>query len=157
MNGGIDLKLAEALILRADLQRRVEQIRARLYNNVMVQEGEKPSEDPDALLKEFLATRNELTNIIKRINKTNNITKFNEDWVLSDALVEKEALLDKRNMLTNLAERASYKQDRYSQTEIKSIATINVKEIQKEVDRLSKEYRKLDTKIQGLNWLTDLI
>ena len=98
-----------------------------------------------------------LTEIIKRINKSNNNTSFNNDWMLSDALVEKEALLDKRNTLANLAEQASYKQDRYSKTEIKSIATINVREIQKEVDKLSKEYRELDTKIQGLNWLTDLI
>ena len=71
--------------------------------------------------------------------------------------VEKEALLNKRNTLANLAEQASYRQDRYSKTEIESIATINVREIQKEVDKLSKEYRELDTKIQGLNWLTDLI
>lgn len=151
------MKLAEALILRADLQKRIEQLRSRLYNNVLVQEGEEPSEDPEVLLKEFHRTQNELTEIIKRINKTNNETSFNKDWKLSDALVEKEALLDKRNMLASLAEQASYKQDRYSKTEIRSLATINVKEVQKDVDKLAKEYRELDTRIQGLNWLTDLI
>lgn len=147
----INLKLAEALILRADLQKRIEQIRSRLYNNVLVQEGKEPSEDLKELLNEYLASQKDLTEIIKRINKSNNNTSFNNDWMLSDALVEKEALLDKRNNLANLAEQASYKQDRYSKTEIKSIATINVREIQKEVEKLSKEYRELDTKIQGLN------
>lgn len=34
------MKLAEALNLRADLQRRVEQLRMRLAQNAKVQEGE---------------------------------------------------------------------------------------------------------------------
>ena len=40
------MKLAEALILRADIQKWIEQVRNRLYNNVLAQEGELPSEDP---------------------------------------------------------------------------------------------------------------
>lgn len=82
---------------------------------------------------------------------------YNEEWTLSDALVERDILLDKRAVLASSVERASFRHDRYSQTEIKYISTINVKEIQKEVDKLSKEYRELDTKIQGLNWSTELI
>ena len=49
--GGDNLKLAEALLLRADLQKRIEQIKSRLKNNIMVQEGEAPSEEPEDLLK----------------------------------------------------------------------------------------------------------
>jgi len=46
------MKLAEALANRADLQRRVEQVRARLQNSALVQEGESPPEDPQELLEE---------------------------------------------------------------------------------------------------------
>lgn len=151
------MKLAEALLLRADLQKRIEQIKSRLKNNIMVQEGEAPSEEPEDLLKEFLNNQKELATIIKRINKTNNTTLYNEEWTLSDALVERDILLDKRSVLASSVERASFRLDRYSKTEIKYVSTINVKEIQKEVDKLSKQYRELDTKIQGLNWSTDLI
>lgn len=151
------MKLAEALLLRADLQKRIEQIKSRLKNNIMVQEGEAPSEEPEDLLKEFLSSQKELATIIKRINKTNNTTLYNEEWTLSDALVERDILLDKRSVLASSVERASFRLDRYSKTEIKYVSTINVKEIQKEVDKLSKQYRELDTKIQGLNWSTDLI
>ena len=49
------MKLAEALQERADLNRRIEQLRYRLSNNVLVQEGEKPLEDPTALLEELAA------------------------------------------------------------------------------------------------------
>lgn len=151
------MKLAEALLLRADLQKRIEQIKSRLKNNIMVQEGEAPSEEPEDLLKEFINSQKELATIIKRINKTNNTTLYNEEWTLSDALVERDILLDKRSVLASSVERASSRHDRYSKTEIKYVSTINVKEIQKEVDKLSKQYRELDTKIQGLNWSTDLI
>lgn len=151
------MKLAEALILRSDLQKRLEQLKMRLRNNVLIQEGDSPSEDPNYLLKEFMDIQEELSSLIKRINKTNNSTKFAEDLLLSDALVEREALLERRSILSTIASEASIKQDRYSKTEIKYISIIDVKEIQKEVDRISKEYRELDTKIQGLNWNIDLI
>lgn len=150
------MKLAEALILRADLQKRIEQIRSRLTNNILIQEGELPSEEPRELLKEFFSTQEELCEIIKRINRTNHITKFNDEWMLSDSLVERDIMFERRTLLANLVEQASFKQDRYSRTEIKYVSTINVKEIQKEVDKLSKRYRELDTEIQGLNWTTDL-
>ena len=155
------MKLAEALILRADLQKRIEQLKNRLKNNVMVQEGDEPSEDPEILLKEFEDCQFELTDIIKRINKTNNETMFNETmfnekWTLADALAERDGLWEKRLVLSHVAEVASIKQDRYSRTEIKYISTVNVKELQKEIDKLSKEYREFDTKIQGLNWTIDL-
>ncbi len=151
------MKLAEALILRADLQKRLEQVRVRLYNNVLTQEGESPSEDPNSLLKEFMALQKELTSIIKAINRTNNNTVFHGNMMLSEALVERDAILSKRSLLSSAAERASEKQDRYSRTEIKNVSTIDVREFQKEADELSKEYRELDTRIQALNWNVDLI
>ena len=151
------MKLAEALILRADLQKRMEQIRNRLRNNILIQEGEDPSEDPEILFQEFINTQKELTEIIKKINKTNNTTKFNEKWMLSDALVERDALIQRRSIYSSAVDQASERTDRYSRTEIKYVSTINVKEYQKEVDKLSKEYRELDTKIQGLNWNIDLV
>ncbi|MCD0161136.1 hypothetical protein IHN63_07420, partial [Deinococcus sp. 6YEL10] len=47
------MKLAEALIERADLQKRAAQLEERLVKNLLVQEGEAPAEDPQALLREF--------------------------------------------------------------------------------------------------------
>lgn len=151
------MKLAEALILRADLQKRMEQVRNRLYNNVLIQEGELPSEDPNALLKEFMLLQDQLTTIIKAINMTNNNTKFDDKLMLSEALVERDAILVKRNILTGAADRASEKPDRYSRTEIKSVSTIDIKKYQNEADKLSKEFREFDTKIQSMNWNIDLL
>ncbi len=44
------MKLAEALALRGDILKRLEQIRARLLRNAKVQDGDSPAEDPAALL-----------------------------------------------------------------------------------------------------------
>lgn len=151
------MKLAEALILRADLQKRMEQVRNRLYNNVLTQEGELPSENPDTLLKEFMSLQGELTDIIKAINRTNNNTPFNDDMTLADALVERDSIMARRNLLATAAERASEKQDRYSRAEIKNVSTIDVGAFQNQADKLSKEFRELDTRIQSLNWNVDLI
>lgn len=151
------MKLAEALILRADMQKRLEQIRNRLYNNVIVQEGEEPSENPEDLLKEFIFLQDDLNNIIKSINRTNNNTPFNDKMSLADALVERDSILSKRSLFSGAAGLASQRQDRYSRTEIKNVSTIDIKEYQRQADELAKEYRELDTKIQGLNWNIDLL
>ena len=45
------MKLAEALSIRKDLQKRIEQLKSRLENTVKVQEGEQPAENPEDLLK----------------------------------------------------------------------------------------------------------
>ena len=47
------MKLAEALQLRTGLQKRISQLSSRLCNNATVQEGEKPAEDPAALMEEY--------------------------------------------------------------------------------------------------------
>ena len=43
------MKLAEALLLRADLQKRVSSIRERIQQNARIQEGDTPEEDPQVL------------------------------------------------------------------------------------------------------------
>ena len=49
----IKMKLAEALQERADLNRRIEQLNARLYRNSKVQQGRNPEEDPAELISEL--------------------------------------------------------------------------------------------------------
>lgn len=40
------MNLAEALILRADCQKRIAQLKARLLTNAKIQEGDAPAETP---------------------------------------------------------------------------------------------------------------
>jgi len=150
------MKLAEALIQRADAQKRVEQLRNRLSRSAKVQEGEQPPEDPQELLAEIDTVITELTRLIQQINRTNASTNFDDNRTLTDALAERDTLMLRRGMLTTLIN-ASQPQMRYGRAEIKELPTVNVAEIQQQVDDVSRQYRELDTAIQQMNWTIDLI
>ena len=92
------MKLAEALILRADLQKRIDQLRVRLNNNAKVQENDEPSEKPEDLLNELDSNINQLKVLIKQINKTNCITISNGQ-TLADLIAERDTLTLKSNIL----------------------------------------------------------
>ena len=141
------MKLAEALILRADIQKRIEQLKSRLADNAKVQEGEKPSEEPKALLAELDALTGELERLIVRINLTNCTAKAD-----GKSLTE---LIAKRDVLTLKA--SAQKVEIYSRSEIKILSTVDVAALQKQVDELARQIRQLDTTLQGANWQTDLI
>ena len=75
------MKLAEALQERADLNKKISDLRGRLNQNSLVQEGEKPNEDPAVLMQELEATIARLQQLIKDINLTNCATIVNQDRV----------------------------------------------------------------------------
>ena len=151
------MKLAEALILRADCQKRIEQLKQRLLRSAKVQEGESPPEDPSTLLEELNAAIDELTDLIKRINQTNSQTSFENEENLTDALADRDTMLLKRNAYSSLVQAAATKENWYSRSEIKYFSTVNVAQLQRQVDRMSRDYRQLDTQIQQANWNTELV
>ena len=150
------MKLAEALILRADHQRRLEGLRERLVRSAKVQEGESALEDPALLLREVNDLLMQLTHLIQRINRTNSRCLVDGQKTLSDALAERDVLGLKRSVLHSLVQATGIKIDRYSKSELKFFATVNVRELQREIDGIAQAYRELDTKIQSINWSTDL-
>ena len=150
------MKLAEALILSADLQKRIDQLRVRLNNNAKVQENDEPSEKPEDLLNELDSNINQLKVLIKQINKTNCVTISNGQ-TLADLIAERDTLTLKSNILRGFLNIAGQKVNLYSTTEIKIMSTVDVPALQKELDLLSKKIRETDTELQQANWLTELI
>ena len=150
------MKLAEALILRADLHKRIDQLRVRLNNNAKVQENDEPSEKPEELLNELDNNINQLKILIKQINKTNCVTVSNGQ-TLADLIAERDTLTLKSNILRGFLNIAGQKVNLYSTTEIKIMSTVDVPALQKELDLLSKKIRETDTELQQANWLTELI
>ncbi len=150
------MKLATALSERADLQKRISELSIRLNNNAKVQEGEKPAEEPKMLLEELNRDFVRLEELIARINHTNNVTEI-DGKTLTDYIAKRDCLKQKISIMRSFLDRSSEKVARYSKTEIKIMSTIEVADIQKEVDALSKELRETDERIQELNWTTELI
>ena len=150
-----DMKLAEALNQRADLQKRIAQLRERLSNNVKVQEGDEPAENPEDLFKELDGSLKELESLIVRINRTNQETVW-EGKTLTAMIAEKDILSLRLSVLRSVLDAANVRSDRYSRNEIKFVRTVDVNAIQKQVDDLSRDLRELDSKLQQANWMTDL-
>ena len=151
------MKLAEALILRADYQKRIEQVKKRIILSVKIQEGEKPPEDAENLITELNTLYEQLTELVQKINKTNSLTVFQGGKSLTDVLAERDKYALKRDALTSIVEAASIRQDRYTKSEVKYIRMVDVAEIQRRIDHLAKEYRTLDTQIQEANWKTEVL
>ena len=150
------MKLAQALILRADTQKRLEQLKGRLLDNAKIQENERPSEDPKLLLKELDRLSDELFRLILAINLTNSSAKF-EGVSLTEMIAKKDTLSQKASVLRDFAKSASQKVDLYSNSEIKILSSVDVATLQKQIDELSKEIRELDMKLQEANWQVDLV
>ena len=150
------MKLAEALQERADLNRKITSLRGRLENVVLVQEGEEPVENPRELLGELDESVARMEYLMAAINHTNDVTEA-DGMTLTQLIAKKDALMLKVSAYKDLVQEAGYNTSRARGTEIKVIPAVKVPEIQKKIDRMSKEIRTLDNLLQESNWTKDLV
>ncbi len=151
------MKLAEALANRADLQKRLEQMRGRLAQSALVQENESPPEDPQELLAETGRLLDELEGLIGRINRTNLGATLDEGTTLTAALARRDALALRYGLLGSLVNAASDRLPRYGRAEIRTLPTVEVAPLRRQMDEVARERRELDTRIQETNWTTELM
>ena len=147
--------LAEALARRAEAQDRLNKLQDRLVQGAMIQEGDTPVEDPAAMLEEAAALLQEIETLVRRINHTNAQTEF-EGATLTDAIARRDALLRSRRLYAAVADAATMTGARFSRSEVRFVPAVDVKALRDMAYSASKAYRELDTKIQQLNWTTQL-
>ncbi len=150
------MKLANALMERAELQTKIRQLGNRLMNNAQVQDGEVPAEDPVFLLRELDDAYAALEALIARINRTNSETLVKGES-LTVLLARRDCLAGKNEKLREFSGAASALVSRRTVGEIKIKSTVEVPSLQKKIDALSKELRELDALIQETNWTTELL
>lgn len=150
------MKLAEALSLRADLQKTIAQLKSRLKECSKVQEGDDPSENPDEVLALLEKKFPELENLIYRINYTNMHT--NSDGMnLTRMITQKDVLTLRISALREVLHYVVERETRFTRSEIKYIRYLDIAKLRKQIDSLSQELRLLDVKLQSLNWSTELL
>lgn len=159
---GVEIvKLAEALSLRANSVRRIEQLRSRIVSNARYQEGEDPAEDAAALLAEADEMLVQYETLIRRINRTNAATSIGADGTLTDALARRDALRLRHSVLTAAADAAvGNNQPAYARqlrSELKMLSALPVSELRTHADDIAREWRDLDVRIQRSNWEVDLL
>ncbi len=150
------MKLAEALQERSDLNKKISDLQGRLTQNSLVQEGEAPNENPIILMQELEGAITRLQQLIKNINLTNCETIV-EGRSLTQIIAEKDGAIIRLSAYRELADSASSINYRTRGSEIKMVTTVNVSELQKTADKISREIRTLDNLLQSTNWTVDLI
>ncbi|WP_244870864.1 DIP1984 family protein [Catellatospora sp. IY07-71] len=160
--GGMTVKLAEALALRADAVRRADQLRARIVGSARYQEGEEPAEDAQALLAEVAGALDELEALISRINRTNATVRTVHGLTLTEALARRDVLRLRHSVVTAAADAAAGRDQRgiavrQLRSELKMLSALSVADLRAEADRLARDIREVDVDIQRANWEADLL
>ena len=150
------MKLAEALQERADLNKKVDELRRRLDHVLLVQEGEEPAESPAELLMELDGALARLEYLMAAINLTNCRTKIN-GRTLTEIIAQKDMLMVKLSAYRDLVYTAGQSTERARGTEIKVKALLKASELQKIADQTARDVRQLDNALQETNWKTKLI
>jgi hypothetical protein len=101
------MKLAEALVLRADRQKRIEQLRERLKISALIQEGDEPPENPQRLQEELERLFGQLETLISAINRTNIQVVLPNGKTVTEALAQRDILRLCGSVLHGVAEIAS--------------------------------------------------
>ena len=151
------MKLAEALLLRNDLQTKLASLQQRINNNVLVQEGDQPSEEPNVLLSNAFAVNIELHDLIKRIHSTNAQAKSINGSSLLEVLHARDRLISQHRIVQQAIDNSRRENARYSSSEIRWVKVISVSELQKQADEISAKLRQNNLEIQASNWQIDLI
>ncbi|MDQ7918046.1 DIP1984 family protein [Mesonia sp. MT50] len=147
------MKLAEGLLLRADLMKKIEHLQNRIRPVLIVSDDKLPQEDPEKLLAQLRNAIQELESIIIRINKTNNETPVEGEGLLMEALAKRDSLKTLSEKLRNIRHAAQI----YNNGDTNLKTTISIKKLQSEMDQTGRAFREIDSKIQEINWLTELI
>ena len=151
------MKLAEALLIRSDQQKKLSSLKQRIDANVLVQEGDEPSEDPNELLKQIFLLTQESQKLIYAIHRTNAFTTLSDGRSLLALLTLRDGLAERHKILISAIGHTRRESDRYSTREIKWHKVIPVSSLQKQADDISVELRKLNVVIQASNWQIDLL
>ncbi|MCK0125778.1 DIP1984 family protein [Gelidibacter sp. F2691] len=146
------MKLAEALLLRADLMKKIEQFQNRIRPVLIVSDDKLPQEDPDKLLAQLRKAIQDLEILVVRINKTNNSTPIEGEGMLMEALAKRDSL----KMLSEQLRTIRYAAQINNSGEANLKTTIDIKKLQAEMDQTGRAFREIDSKIQEANWLTVL-
>ncbi len=150
------MKLAEALMLRSDIQKKLASLRERVGQNAVVQDGDTPHEEPQKLLDETVAVLTELEVLVIRVNDANQRHKLPDGRTLTEAIARRATLTARHSLLQHALASSKKEPDRYSMSEIKWVATLDVSRLQKQTEDLAKQIRELNAVIQETNWKIEL-
>ena len=151
------MKLAEALLLKEDLQNRLNHLQKRIHSNVTVQEGDSITENPNLLIKEALRINEELFSLIKRIHVTNANSKAISGQPIMNLLMQHDLLKEHHRILQEAINSCHSPLSDNNRQDIRWIKMISVADLQKQADDVNLQIMKSRIEIQSSNWKIELL
>ena len=152
------MKLAEALVERKALNTKIGELAERMRANVLVQEGDTPSEPVEALRGAHEQAVAQLATLIKAINRTNVATRLEDGQTIAEAITDRDMLQMRHRALDAAADATTSRMpNRYARAELRTLVTVDVPALRRDVDALAHQLRQLDVRIQAANWATELM
>jgi hypothetical protein len=150
------MKLAEALLLRAEMQTKVERLRERIAASAVVQQGDKPGESAEKLMREAAGILDDLAALVAGINRANMKHKLPDGRTLMEAIAERDSLKQHHALLLHAAAATKREPDRYGMREIKWVVQLDAAKLNKQADDVAGKLRELNARIQETNWKAKL-
>lgn len=155
------MKIAQALMRRADLKTRMQQVNARMVANATHQEDQKPAESASSLFVELLDVIKQYHNLVAAINTANaNTTVEIKDvgqMTLNEALCGRASLKTRAVYINALVEatlRAT--QRHYDRDDIKTVSVLDIQKLRKEADVTNAQFRAFNEAIEARNWEVEI-
>jgi hypothetical protein len=143
------MKLAEALLLRAEIRAKLDSLRDRATRFARVPQGESPPEDPADLLRQLNATADELVALEGRIAVSKLAATLPNGENLAAAAGRRTALKLKHSAILSVLAAAGPMPG--------WISTVSVADWQLLADTLAKELRELTAAIRQSQWSAELV
>lgn len=150
------MKLAEALLLRADLQKKLVSLQTRVQKYTVVQEGERPAEDPNEILKQVGEVAGQLHRLVFAINTANLQSAIASGESITEALAKRDSLIIHHKVLVGVVDSCTKPVERYGVKEIRWLVTVDVPALQRQIDDVAKQIRELNAAIQEAGWRVEI-
>jgi hypothetical protein len=141
------------------MQKQNRAIARHIEENVRLPEDEEPAASVENLTKQYEANMIRLTELIRRINRTNCLTEM-EGGTITDAIARRDCLDSQIRAFTEIYNKVtSHDRDRFDNGEVrvKYVRHMDSRTLKNRLDHLSQEFRILDTALQGMNWAAELL
>lgn len=94
-----------------------------------------------------------------RVNRTNAATRLDADRTITDAIAERDALQSGHRLLVAVADAAAGAgtHGRQLRSELRYLTDLSVPALRAQADDVAKQHRLLDTRLQAVNWATELL
>lgn len=133
------MKLAEALLLRRDLNNRLFQLRNEISSSVLVQEGDTLDRSIIDLFKEYDEINQQYSELVVAINRKNATASLADSaLLLMEALEQREQLRRKHALLTQALDETKAA-PRMGRNEIRLVRTIDTKTLTEQLKASTKQ------------------